>query len=406
MQTNYIPKETITKKIMESNITLQVSDTINNKIKYICSKIPNNEWIGFIFYEILEGSLDDVPNLKLDLKYLVPLSIGHSASVMTKLSQDGEKLMKVYDHNPELENYRRGLIHSHCNMGVFYSGTDDSEIEDNSPLYDMYLSIVVNNYNDVCAKIGIMGEQEITYNIKQTIVEKMRNSLGEWMPRTSTNNDKGVKTEKILYTYEVSIIKEKLEERDLFIVTAVDNLLKEKTEVGFQYTNKNKFNDGWEFTGNGWEQSGNVWNKYKDVTQGVLPFHSKPSEVNDDFPSEKNIKDFLSYLLNQTNGISLEYTLKKLSDFSERAQDVYLTGRIKGQLFNLLTDFCTQHNIELNYEEAFDFVDIHCIEYLDHLSENKKYESISQILIDVLDVELKRTKEELSLANNTFDLLD
>lgn len=45
------------------------------------------------------------------------------------------------------------LIHSHNNMSVFFSGTDVSELEDNAPNHEYYLSLIVNNKGDKQAKV-------------------------------------------------------------------------------------------------------------------------------------------------------------------------------------------------------------------------------------------------------------
>lgn len=50
--------------------------------------------------------------------------------------------------NEHLEECRIGHIHSHNTMGVFFSGTDWGELEDNAPNHNYYLSLIVNNFMD------------------------------------------------------------------------------------------------------------------------------------------------------------------------------------------------------------------------------------------------------------------
>lgn len=50
------------------------------------------------------------------------------------------------------------LIHSHNTMAVFFSGTDWSELEDNAPHHNFYLSLIVNNFMDFCAKVCFISE--------------------------------------------------------------------------------------------------------------------------------------------------------------------------------------------------------------------------------------------------------
>lgn len=43
-------------------------------------------------------------------------------------------------------------------MAVFFSGTDWSELEDNAPNHNYYLSVIVNNFMDFCAKVCFIAE--------------------------------------------------------------------------------------------------------------------------------------------------------------------------------------------------------------------------------------------------------
>ncbi len=59
--------------------------------------------------------------------------------------------------NPEAMDWKKGHIHSHNTMGVFFSGTDMSELNDNAPNHNIYLSLIVNNYMAMKAKIAMIG---------------------------------------------------------------------------------------------------------------------------------------------------------------------------------------------------------------------------------------------------------
>jgi hypothetical protein len=43
-------------------------------------------------------------------------------------------------------------------MNVFFSGTDMGELNDNSPKHNIYLSLIVNNYLDMTAKLAFIGK--------------------------------------------------------------------------------------------------------------------------------------------------------------------------------------------------------------------------------------------------------
>jgi len=55
-------------------------------------------------------------------------------------------------------SWRLGHIHSHHTMGTNFSGTDLQELKDNAPLYNYYLSLIVNNALNFTAFLAQHGE--------------------------------------------------------------------------------------------------------------------------------------------------------------------------------------------------------------------------------------------------------
>ena len=62
------------------------------------------------------------------------------------------------DEHPEVLEWKVGHIHSHNNMGVFFSGVDIKELEDNAKSHNFYLSLVVNNKMETVAKVVSYAE--------------------------------------------------------------------------------------------------------------------------------------------------------------------------------------------------------------------------------------------------------
>lgn len=58
-----------------TKISLSISEKVQQQIKYLCEKIPNEEWSGVLFFET-EGTIKEVKNLKLRAIDVVPLNIG------------------------------------------------------------------------------------------------------------------------------------------------------------------------------------------------------------------------------------------------------------------------------------------------------------------------------------------
>lgn len=127
-----------------------------NQIKFLCKEIPKVEWSGVLFYKV-EGSIKDPENMRCVLLDILPLHKG--TSTYTEYEFD----FRIVDHieaNPELEDASIGHIHSHNTMGVFFSGTDWSELEDNAPNHNLYLSLIINNFMDFCAKICFIAKAD------------------------------------------------------------------------------------------------------------------------------------------------------------------------------------------------------------------------------------------------------
>jgi len=106
----------------------------------------------------MEGSITDPENLVFTLEHILPMHKGTSGYTEYEL---GEAVIEYMMENEESENWKMGHIHSHNTMDVFFSGTDMSELEDNAPNHNFYLSLIVNNFMEFCAKVCFIAESGI-----------------------------------------------------------------------------------------------------------------------------------------------------------------------------------------------------------------------------------------------------
>ena len=152
----------ITNKI-EDKFKLIINNEIYNKVKYLCNKISEVEWSGVLLYKIKEGSIKDPKSLVIEVKDIIPMNKGSKAytefSFQEKkrdLSEVEDRMIDYFNDNMKAleDDWKIGLIHSHNSMGVFFSGTDMSELIDNSKSHNFYLSLIVNNFMHMTAKIG------------------------------------------------------------------------------------------------------------------------------------------------------------------------------------------------------------------------------------------------------------
>ena len=138
-------------QLTNTEINLVMPEKVYNQIQYLCREIAKEEWSGILFYKI-EGSIQDIENFKIILEDILPLNKGTQA--YTEYTFD-ERVIEHMEENEHLEECRMGHIHSHNTMGVFFSATDWSELEDNVVNHNYYLSLIVNNFMDFCAKLFI-----------------------------------------------------------------------------------------------------------------------------------------------------------------------------------------------------------------------------------------------------------
>lgn len=144
-------------------IPVKITDTMLDKIKYLCKCIPAHEWSGILFYSV-EGSIKDIDNFKVTLEDVYPMDKGSQA--FTAYEYD-ETIVAYRMDNPETLSMNMGHIHSHNTMQTFFSGTDNDELTDNAIHHNYYLSVIVNNYLDFTIRIAMIAKsQSIIYNVK------------------------------------------------------------------------------------------------------------------------------------------------------------------------------------------------------------------------------------------------
>ena len=149
----------------EPNIPVVIPARILDQIQYLCYKISKVEWSGILFYSF-EGSIVEPDTFKITIEDILPMDKGSSA--YTEYELDGRYIDYLMD-NPEAMDWKIGHIHSHNTMDVFFSHTDMAELNDNSPNHNVYLSLIVNNFNEFCAKVCYMAttktkEIEVKYS--------------------------------------------------------------------------------------------------------------------------------------------------------------------------------------------------------------------------------------------------
>jgi hypothetical protein len=143
-------------QLTNTQISLVIPRKVYDQCKYLCTVISEVEWSGVLFYSV-KGSIKDPSKMVLTVEDILPMHKGSTG--YTEYSFDERVINHIMD-NEEAEDWKMGHIHSHNNMNVYFSGTDWSELEDNSPNHNFYLSLIVNNKMEFCAKVAFIVENQ------------------------------------------------------------------------------------------------------------------------------------------------------------------------------------------------------------------------------------------------------
>lgn len=213
----------------EGNIKLTVTEGMINKIRYICGEFPTKEWSGVLFYDI-KGTLKKPDLIEIKAFDFYPLDLGSTSYTEFEYSPD---FAAYIARNPSLMDHQMGLIHSHNNMGVFFSGTDTATLQEQAPLYKKFLSVIVNNRMDIVAKLAVYTESDITNNTE--IISTTSYQDIDYTNKKINNNSKITKVykEKEIWVYDCDIIKEGKEIVDKEFKEAVEDLKTNATKQSF-----------------------------------------------------------------------------------------------------------------------------------------------------------------------------
>jgi len=125
-----------------------------DKIQFLCSKIKRQEWSGILLYTV-QGSMKAKKGVTLICQDIILMDKGSAG--YTEFDWD-EIFVNYKMDNPHAMGWSAGQIHSHNTMSVFFSPTDMSELNDNCPNHNIYLSLIVNNYMEMEAKVAYTAE--------------------------------------------------------------------------------------------------------------------------------------------------------------------------------------------------------------------------------------------------------
>ena len=196
---------------------MTISEKLYKKIWYLCSKINSVEWSGVLFWKY-DGSLEE-ETLQIVAEDVYPMQKGSQA--YTEFVFDDTVF--TYQMDNDLLDCKIGLIHSHNNMGVFFSGTDNEELQENAGNHNTYLSLIVNNRMKFKAKLAIKGQ-----------LKNEQRSCSLTNPEGETFEIRLVdKIEDVVFTYDIDIDVQQEEFFDISFMKRVTDICNVKEVKGY-----------------------------------------------------------------------------------------------------------------------------------------------------------------------------
>lgn len=140
-----------------------------------------------LFYNV-EGSIQDISTMIITPVEIFLRDIG--SKTHTEFTYD-EECMEFVEKN-DLFTSHHGFIHSHNSMKVFFSPEDQDELQDNAGTHNIYLSLIVNNFMDIIAKVVFLGQPASEYSCFDENGNKYELELSD--------------PEKIMFSYDCKIL--------------------------------------------------------------------------------------------------------------------------------------------------------------------------------------------------------
>jgi len=356
-------------KKLQGNAEVVLTDNIVDQIEFLHDKVGSVEWSGVLVYKILEGSIEDHKNLVVEVQEILPMDVGTSSYTEYTIDpKDSYTFDNLFDRvmvDPEL---KIGHIHTHHNMNCFFSGTDMSELHDNAPAHNYYLSLIVNfkDFNNWCAKIAMVGEESHT----GSIVRKFKGTDGN-IVEAPVNIDR---TDKVLYTIDMDITYDVPEDAN-----AYNEFEQRVIDLQSENSNRNFIMELPYLEG-----SANKQNFKPEQTNLFSNFKTTPKQIKKENLERQNIKNFAKEIM--SSGECERFFKFKtgvtttLDDVLNISNIVFINDEDKG-------DFLDE--IEHNFEKLF----------YNHFKVDYNFELAETVAKKVIDI-LNERKEQFSIVED------
>ena len=194
---------------------LIIKKNLEEKIRYLCNTLPEEEWSGILFYNVT-GDFEKI-DLEISCVDMIVLNIG--SQTYTEFTINPEVAGYMVENN--LTECSQGLIHSHNIMETFFSDTDIKTLKEEGEEKNHFLSLIVNNAGTYSARITQNVYTEGTF-VGNTYYNTFNN-------KTITKNITQPTKSHKLNIIELDVVKEESEKLSQLKVT-IKKLQQEKQE--------------------------------------------------------------------------------------------------------------------------------------------------------------------------------
>lgn len=134
-------------KKQDNTYKLIITPELEEKIRFLCARFPNNEYSGVLFYDYT-GRFEN-NSLVLTAKDFCLMDYG--SATYTEFNKSAEICNYMIEH--DLLNCQQGLCHSHDIMCTNPSGTDLNTLVEEGSDMNNFLSLIVNNAGNYTAML-------------------------------------------------------------------------------------------------------------------------------------------------------------------------------------------------------------------------------------------------------------
>ena len=206
-----------------STYKLIVPTEVEEKIRYLIRKFPHTEWSGVLFYTH-QGSFEE-DNLVIVCKDIFPMDLGTSGWTEFKMSEDVAAYMA---ENIELFDCETGLVHSHHQLGAYFSGQDMKMVQQEGNDTNCFVSLVVDTRGKYVAIVTrkVQTKSEVTIKNLGTSYEFFGEGTKE-ITHSNTETTKVVDKEVIEY-FDLDVERHEVDNTLAYLDTRFDEIVQKK----------------------------------------------------------------------------------------------------------------------------------------------------------------------------------